>query len=87
MSTVWVLAVCGLALGSALADSIPGDARRGEELFRGVMEMARVRAGWLSFQRLSFPSSMSVILIFRRAPGLRRKRRRRRDTRHSSHRT
>ena len=34
MSTVWVLAACGLALGSALADNIPGDARRGEELFR-----------------------------------------------------
>jgi mono/diheme cytochrome c family protein len=34
MSTVWVLAACGFALGSAFADSIPGDARRGEELFR-----------------------------------------------------
>ncbi len=34
MSTVWVLAACGLALGSALAEGIPGDARRGEELFR-----------------------------------------------------
>jgi mono/diheme cytochrome c family protein len=34
MSTVWVLPTCWLALGSAFADSIPGDARRGEELFR-----------------------------------------------------